>query len=440
MKSYFSVCSSKLFWIKETLMHRGLNEAWKKCMAVEEGSQAELERLREAKLARVLRHAATTVPFYRDYFASKGIDVDKVKLADFPIIEKKDIRGNEKQFVSTANGMPRISWDSTSGSTGEPFRFGRSEFTYTYATLWRGMLRFGIRPGDKRVLVKGVDITPQVSLKTRLRRWAYGQINHCINVDAHFLSRSDENVVRELKRIIAYGPKYLHGYANSIYVLARTAEQKGIDLAKLKVKAVVTESEKCHDFQREVMERVFKAPVVENYGCVELGMIAQPAPDGKLCINDDHVFVEALPDGEALLTNLDEYGFPLIRYKNGDLLKLGARHGLLPYGTIAKLDGRSAESIILPSGASLQGYLVMYPVYLHSKYIKSYQIFQPDVHHLFLRYVPTDVKMPDSALQQIRRDMLQLIGAGVTFEIVAVQTIPLTKRGKHAFVCSNVGR
>ena len=60
-----------------------------------------------------------------------------------------------------------------------------------------------------------------------------------------------------------------------------------------------------------MIERVFHAPVVENYGSVEFGMIAQPAKDGRLCINDDHVYAETTLEGQAVLTNLDEYGFPL---------------------------------------------------------------------------------------------------------------------------------
>ncbi len=419
-------------------MHRGLNGAWKKCMAVEDGSQWELEQLREEKLARVLRHAATTVPFYREYFVSKGIDVDKVKLADFPIIEKKDIRGNEERFVSTAKGLPQISWDRTSGSTGEPFRFGRSEFTYTYATLWRGMLRFGIRPGDKRVLVKGIDLTPHVSLKTRLRRWVYGKLNHCIEVDAHFLSRSDENVIHELKRIMAYHPKYLHGYANSIYILARTAEQKNLDLAKLKIKAVVTESEKCHDFQREVMERVFKAPVVENYGCMEFGMVAQPAKDGRLCINEDHVVVETTPDGDAVLTNLDEFAFPLVRFKIGDRVSLGDIHSNIPFRTLASLDGRVAESIRVPNGGMLQGYVVMYPISKHANLIKAYQIYQPEAERMIIRIVPNNGMLPRNVIREMEEDMKHVVGDSMAIQFEFPASIPLTRRGKHRFIYSDV--
>ena len=438
MKSYFSVCSSKLFWLKETMMHRGLNRLWTKCFPLENYSRSDLERLRDEKLKHVLSHAATTVPYYKDYFARTGVDPSKATLNDFPIIEKKDIRGHEEEFVSTAKGMPKISWSRTSGSTGEPFRFGRSEFTYTYATLWRGLFRVGIRPGDRRVLVKGVDEAAHVSLTTKIRRWIYGLINRCIVIDAHFLARNDANIIRELNRLVAYRPKYLHGYVSSIYLLALTAEKHNIDLASLKVKAVVTESEKCYSFQRELIEKTFAAPVVENYGCVEFGMIAQPASDGLLCVNEDHVLAETTSDGSAVLTNLDEFAFPLIRFKNGDEIKLGDRHPTLPYQTIAQVAGRKTETIKLVNGGSVHGFVPMYPMYKHSKWMKAYQIYQPELRILIIRIVLSGESLPVDVHDQILSEMREIVGNEVDVRFEILREIPLTKRGKRLFVVSDV--
>ena len=196
--------------MKEIFMHPNLSAAWKKCYFFETCSRNELLKVQDAKLKGLLFHTATTVPYYKNFFAEKGIPIDKLTLADFPIIEKKDIRGHEQEFVSKAKGLNKITWSRTSGSTGEPFRFGRSEFDYTYATLWRGMLRYGIRPGDKRVLVKGVDESTTVSLKTMIKRWVYGILNRCIVVDAHFLAKSKDNILKALSRIVKYKPVYIH--------------------------------------------------------------------------------------------------------------------------------------------------------------------------------------------------------------------------------------
>lgn len=437
MKSYFSICTKKFFWLKEVCQHSGINGLWREVMRVEGLSRNDLLALANRKLQIVLRHAAETVPYYQRYFSQKGCSIEKLQIEDFPLVEKKDIRGREDEFISSQWKGRKIGWTRTSGSTGEPFRFGRTEYEYSYAALWRGLWRFGICPGCKRVLVKGVDDTTHVPLVTRIRRKVYGWVNRCIVVDAHFLARSEANIVAEIKRIIAYKPHYFHGYVSSIYLLAQYAERHDIDLAALKVKAIVTESEKCYAFQRELMERVFKAPVVENYGCVEFGMIAQPAKDGKLCVNEDHVYVETTDEGEAVYTNLDEFGFPLIRFKNGDMIKLGVVHERLPYRTIEELDGRKTEMIKLPQGGALQGFIVMHPLYQHGSYLKAYQVYQPDLTHLLIR-MSVWRDMPDVIKRQIKNEMQTLVGPQIEISLEFVEKIPLSKRGKRLFICSDV--
>ena len=437
--TYFSYASSKLFWLKELIAHRGIGVRWREALKIEAGTLDDVSYLRDGKLLLLLQHAIRTVPYYQKWFASHSVDVANVKIDDFPIISKSDIRNHEEDFISST--VPVEGWARTSGSTGEPFRFGKTseENVYTYADLWRGMWRFGIRAGDKRVLVKGVDETPHLTVFGRFLRFVYGVINRCIVVDAHFLARSEMNVEHELKRIIAYRPCYLHGYASSIYLLARYAEDHGIDCSGLNLKAIVTESEKCHDFQRELMERVFNTTVVENYGCVEFGMIAQPAKDGQLCINEDHVFVEATEEGEAVYTNLDEYGFPLIRFKNGDMIKIGNPHSELPYRTIAELDGRKTEMIKLPQGGALHGFIPMYPVSKHSKWMMAYQIYQPKIDQLIIRIIPQpQVVFPNEIRLQIVEEMREIVGDIMSIEFEFLDSIPLSKRGKRVFVCSDV--
>lgn len=438
--SYFKWCSNKLFWVKEAWQHPRLNRLWKIANRIECAPREELQKVVDDKLRAILKHAAFNVPYYKRFFSGKAVRVDSLGIEDFPIIEKSDIRGHENDFIAAGYAPRELEWTRTSGSTGEPFRFGRSSggWDYSYAILWRGLARFGIRPGDRRVLVKGVDEVPMVSLGIKFKRSLYGLVNRCIVIDAHFLARSEDNVESELRRIVAYKPAYIHGYASSIYLLSQQALRFGISLGVLKVKAVVTESEKCYLFQRELIERVFCAPVVENYGCVEFGMIAQPAKDGVLCINEDHVYVEAMEHGEAVYTNLDEYGFPLIRFKNGDALKLGKAHSLLPYRTVDSLDGRIAESIRLPQGGCLQGYIVMYPISKHISHMKSYQVYQPDIDHLKIRIVPTTAEVPVLIVQQIVSEMREIVGPLMKIAVENVREIPLTKRGKRAFVVSDV--
>lgn len=438
-KSYFSLCTSGLFWLKECLMHPRLGRAWKESGGYDSLSRGELDSVVERKLSGLLRHAAKTVPFYMKWFLEHDLDADHPKLEDFPILSKPDIRGREDEFIS--RGFPRreLRLSHTSGSTGEPFAFykTKADIDYTYANLWRGMLRFGIRPGMKRVLIQGFDDKPVLSAYAKTKRAIKGWLNKCLEIDAHFLALTDANVELALKKILRYRPDYIHGYVSSIYLLARYASEHGIDVSALKLVAVVTESEKCYPFQREMIERVFGSQVIEYYGSVEFGMIAQPAKDGRFCINEDHVYVETTPDGDAVFTNLDAWGWTLIRFKNGDMLKLGDKHPQLPYRTIQEIDGRKTELVYLPQGGALQGFIVMHPLYKHSQYLKAYQIHQTDITHLTIK-MALACKMPEEVLRRIVLEMQTLVGNLMDVKVQFVDDIPVSRAGKRLFVLSDV--
>ncbi len=427
-----------LFVIKEWVLHpRSFSRSVR---ALDGASEVELQAVVERKLDRLLRAAVRDVPFYRELAERGVIDAQHPRLEQFPILEKADIRGREEAFISDRYQRAKLAASRTSGSTGEPFRFyvDRKEFDATYGDLWRGLARLGIRRGDRRVLVKGVDEAPNPSLLTRLRRWVYGLVNQCIVVDAHFLARSESNIHAALQRILRYRPAYLHGYVSSIDLLAAFAERHGIALGGLHLKAVVTESEKLYDFQRERITRVFGCPVAENYGSVEFGMIAQPDRDGNLCINATHCHVEVDASGAAVLTNLDAYAFPFIRFKNGDCLTLRAeKRSALPYCEIERVEGRVADTIELPGGRSLQGFIVMYPISKHMRYIRAYQVRQRTRDRLEVLLVLLQ-SLPEAVGEQIVREMQAIVGADVTVTVRAVDEIPLTKRGKRRFVVSEL--
>lgn len=429
-----------LFLTKEFLRYPKTFLAFDTEKRLDSVAREDVDTLVKAKLETLLRAAVQDVPYYRELALQGRIDAANPKLEQFPVLEKKDIRGREEMFVSDRYRRSKLSACRTSGSTGEPFRFYREpkEFDATYVDLWRGLARLGIRRGDRRVLVKGVDEVPNLSWRVRLRRWMYGVANQCIVVDAHFLARSEDNVRAALHRILRYRPHYLHGYVSSIDLLAEHAERWGMDMTGLKLKAVVTESEKLYDFQRERIGRVFGCPVAENYGSVEFGMIAQPDAKGNLCINEDHCLVEAGPEGEAILTNLDAYAFPFIRFKNGDAITLRQeKRSALPYHEIERVDGRVADAIRLPGGASLQGYIVMYPISKHMAYIREYQVRQRDIAYLEVLLV-LKAPLPDAVRQQIVDEMSAIAGSGVEVRVTPVNNIPLTARGKRRFVVSEL--
>ena len=87
---------------------------------------------------------------------------------------------------------------------------------------------------------------------------------------------------------------------------------------------VFTTGEDLLENMKKIIERNI-GPVSDLYGCGEVNGIAiQPVKDDKYYILESHVLVETESDSnefnEIIVTDLDNYYMPLIRYKIGDII------------------------------------------------------------------------------------------------------------------------
>lgn len=409
-------------------------------MAVEHMTRGELERLQQRKLQKLLRYAVLHVPFYRNYAQEHHWHIDALSLEQFPVLDKAAFRSHEAEFISDEYDICKLDCCRTSGSTGEPFRFysDSQERTYTYTTFWRGLARYGIHPGDKRAWVKGLEKAGRQKITIRQKLWT--TINRCCLIDAHFLSASQENIRLAVARLQKYNPDYLHGYISSIYDIGAWIKSHNINAREIfpRLRLVVSESEKLHDFQRVLLEEVFQVPVIENYGSVEFGMIAQFDKEGILRTNDDHLVIESIR-GEAVMTNLESFSFPFIRFRNGDLFTLREINDpQLPYSAIEKITGRSTEFILLPDGGKIHGFSVLYPVSKHMQRIRSYQIHQTAPDTLLVHIVPTGEGVSPEISGQIIREIQEIVGTKMNITIDLCHSIPLSRSGKCKFVINDL--
>ena len=111
------------------------------------------------------------------------------------------------------------------------------------------------------------------------------------------------------------------------------------------------------------MERAF-GPVFDGYGSSEMpGRRVPVRRRAAYHVMDPHVVMEFGESArattaacEVILTNLDEYGMPLLRYRIGDVVVPGedgrARAGA-PGRTLARVHGRRSDLIETPDGGAL---------------------------------------------------------------------------------------
>ncbi len=162
-------------------------------------------------------------------------------------------------------------------------------------------------------------------------------------------------------------PDVIVAYTGALYAFALMLEARGWQ--PWSPAAVVVGAEKLHGFQREAIERVFKAPVFETYGSREFMLLGAECPEHDgLHLTAENQLIEILDDhgqpvapgqeGNVVVTDLTNFGMPFIRYANGDLAiaETGGNcrcgRGL---GRLHSITGRRLDVLSTPDGHRLPG-------------------------------------------------------------------------------------
>jgi phenylacetate-CoA ligase len=162
-----------------------------------------------------------------------------------------------------------------------------------------------------------------------------------------------EAVVADMQK---YKPRLIRGYLSAILLLADYIKRNKI--SGINPLAVSSTAETLFPEYRKKIEEIFQAPLFNQYGCGECNSIAFECKEHKgMHITMEHCVLEQDEENNFIVTNLDNYSQPFIRYKNGD--KGSISHESCSCGVasprITEVRGRANENIILKNGASVNG-------------------------------------------------------------------------------------
>lgn len=163
-----------------------------------------------------------------------------------------------------------------------------------------------------------------------------------------------------LERIAAERPGYLLSHPSLIEGLARQCLDKGTPLAGLR--EIRTMGETPNASLRALSREVWGVPLVDMYTCQEAGYLALQCPDHEhYHVQSENVFLEVIDDrgqpckagevGRVLITSLNNFATPLIRYELGDYAEVGdpcACGRGLP--VLRRIMGRYRNLLTMPDG------------------------------------------------------------------------------------------
>lgn len=365
------------------------------------------ERLRawqEARLADVLRRAATHVPYYRDQWERRRQQGDHAAvdvLANWPVLEKDEVRNHAASFVADDCDRARMFRDHTSGSTGKPLNIWLSRDTlrvwYALAEArWKAW--FGVSRWDRWAILGGQLVTPVSAVAPPY--WVWNLPLRQLYMSSYHLAPHTASAY--LDALARYKIRYLFGYTSSLHSLAREAVRLGRrDLA---MTVVITNAEPVSDAQRATIAAAFQCPVRETYGMSEAVVAASECEHGALHLWPEAGLVELLNDGrpaapgesgDLVATGLVNADMPLIRYRTGDRAtwapSAACRCGrTLP--RLAGIDGRIDDLVFTRDGRRIGR---LDPIFKDDLPVSEAQIIQEHLDQFRVVCVPAPGYGPD---------------------------------------------
>lgn len=332
---------------------------------------ADIRQLQRARLVKLLLHCKQHVPAYAAVLPEESaILADPFAvLRQVPLLPKRQFqREAEAHLADNIPSENRIA-NCTGGSTGEPIHFymTRPQVESYEAARWRGLGWYGITPGSRSVMLWGspIELSRQAQLKNRV---CESLLKNRRIVSAYSLTERD--LSEHILFLERYRPEYLYGYATILTAFAQMLEKHRIH-PNVQLKAVVSTSETLEKWQAELLERVFRCPVANEYGARDAGILAYTCPQGGTHITAENCILEVLdpathkplPDGQSgvlAITDLTNFVQPRLRYLLGDVGAIApapCRCGrTLP--CLLHIDGREDDLLIGPHGALVHGNII----------------------------------------------------------------------------------
>lgn len=406
-------------------------KSWRKIL---KRDAASLHSLQSQKLKALLEFSSSHSPFYRDQNIARSADPN-VWLRSFPVLPKKSFRDNLEHIV-TKPLDGNLATVMSSGSTGPPSKvyFTKDEISSTRALQiiwweWAGY-RFG-----NSLLQTGVNMnrTLEKRVKDKLLNTRYiSAMNH-----------SEAQILEELNLLRKEPRDHFVAYASSLYLFAKTALAHGI--RDVRFKSVISLGEKLLPQFRETIEKAFSCKAFDTYGASEGFLIASQCNQGKYHLMSPHLVVELLDEedqevapgqiGRVVLTGLDNFTTPMIRYEVGDLAVKGLTNTCtcgLELPILEEVIGRLTEFLLTPSGTYITVQTVV-RVLKHFPEIEQFKVIQVESDLYKLLYISPkpqkEVREPE-----IKAMFEEAMGEPLRFEFEKVDELPKAKTGKFQLI------
>mgnify|MGYP000473090303 CR=1 FL=1 len=289
----------------------------------------DLHKLQEDRLRSLVRFVYAHSSFYRDRFRETGVEPDDIKqLSDvtkLPFTQKIDLRNTYPTGMFCLPGDWVVRYHVSSGTTGKPTVVGYTQGDIDMWTdsLARALTSIGLGRGD----------VIQVGYGYGLFTGGLGLHYGAEKIGATVLPIGAGNTERQIELMQDLGSTAIACTPSYFLYINEVAQNMGISIrddTKLKVGVFGAEP-----WSNETRKRIEEATGIKAYDIFGTSEMSGPLFTECHLQNGIHVWadlflIEAVdPDtdeqvadgerGELVVTSLDKWAFPLIRFRLGDL-------------------------------------------------------------------------------------------------------------------------
>jgi phenylacetate-CoA ligase len=395
----------------------------------------EYEAFINQKKAEIVEFHLANNSFYRELCKNKNVK----DWNDLPVLTKADLQQPLSQRLSEGYTEKNVFVNKTSGSSGNPFVFARDKFCHALtwvSIIWR-FKNHGIHLNSSfQARFYGMPLHGKDYFLIRLKDYFSNRYRLSI------LDFSDEGIEKIIKQFRKKKFQHINGYTTCIVQVALYLKRRNLILKEIcpTLGFCVTTSEMLLIEDRFIIEKYIGVPVLNEYGCAEVGIIALENTNFEWCINQQELFIEILDDannilpdgtlGNIVITDLYNKAHPFIRYRVGDLgsVKTNASTKKI----LTELQGRTNDFAILPSGKKVAGmafYSLTKGIMDIKGNIKEFKIIQKKKDFFVIEYA-SEKPLSDEKIDSIKLKFSEYLEDGLFYEFISKNQLRRAKNGK----------
>lgn len=401
------------------------------------------------RIKKLLIHAYNNTVFYRRSFDALGIKPDDVKdYSDYeklPILTKKDLKNSMTEL--RAHNLPEREFvESTTGGTTADytgFYLNKGCLDAKTAATVRHDRWCGWDIGEKEAIIwpASIDFKEETGFVGNLKNDFF---HRKLRLYAGVLN---EEILEEIcNKLYRFKPSLIRGFPNAMSIVAEYLDSKGKN--RVHPVAIKSVGEPLSVHTRKTLERVFDCRVFNYYLSRESATIASQCGElSHMHINAENLYVEFLQDakpvadgtpGDIVVTDVNNYGVPFLRYRIGDIGTPVA--GRCSCGRrLPRMDmtaGRESDFLISPAdGSYVMGLSLLVP-FVENPRVGQLQVIQDSRDHIVLRIAKGE-GFKDSEMKEFEAVVRNIFHGQMRYSYEFVNSIMAERSGKYRFAIRN---